>query len=380
MMTRITLLLAALGAALAAGCATYADQPALAFRDYDYSGPAGQAWPGRDLELPEIQRQFQMATTPSVHVVELNPKGAPTIVFVHGLGSYLKFWRYQLDHFAEQGYRVIALDMIGYGKSSKPASFPYTMQAMADVVKAVIERLEAKAPVVAGHSMGGQTALSLAIRYPDAVSGLILAAPAGFEAFTEREEQWYREAVRASLFRGSDEHAIWGSVRYGNFYRWSDDYAWLIEERVRGAKNDGFAAYAYANVRSIQGLADNDFVRDHLGQVKAPVVIIHGDRDRLIPSPFLHGGFTRDVMAYGADQIPDAELVTLESCGHTVQMDCHDEFNAAAGQWLKARFTGGHAPAPAAPKAPADPPAAAPQTPAEPPLTAPPPAADDSGA
>jgi len=38
---------------------------------------------------------------------ELNPQGARTLLFIHGLGSYLKFWRYQLDAFAAQGYRVI---------------------------------------------------------------------------------------------------------------------------------------------------------------------------------------------------------------------------------------------------------------------------------
>jgi len=344
MMIRITSRLALLAALALTGCATYSDQPGLTFRDFDYSAPDGKVWPARDLELPEIQRMYRMDSTPSVHLVELNPEGNQTLVFVHGLGSYLKFWRYNLDHFAQRGYRVVAIDQIGYGKSSKPSSFPYTMEAMADVVKAVIDRLDAGTPVVIGHSMGGQTALSLAIRYPGALSGLVLASPAGFEAFSEQEERWYREAVRSAFIRASDEAAIWGAIRYANFFRWRDDYAWLVEERVRVKKDDAFPSYAYANVRSIQGLADNDFVRDNLGHVKAPTVIIYGDRDRLIPSPFFHGGFTADVMRYGADRIPDATLVGLEGCGHTVQMDCHDDFNAAMGAWLASRFAAARSP------------------------------------
>ncbi len=356
MITRITLLLIA---TVALSCATYSDMPGLEFRDFEYSGPDGKAWPGRDLELPEIQRTYQMNTAPTVHIVELNPEADKTLVFVHGLGSYLKFWRYNLDHFAAQGYRVIALDQVGYGKSSKPASFPYTMEAMADVVKAVIDRLDAKRPVVIGHSMGGQTAMSLAIRYPEAISGLVLAAPAGFEDFPEQEERWYRQAVRTVHIRASDEAAIWGSIRHANFFRWDDDYSWLVEERVRVKQDPAFAQYAYANVRSIQGLADNDFVRDNLKHVAAPTVIIHGDRDRLIPSPFFHGGFTRDVMQYGADQIPNATLVTLERCGHTVQMDCSAEFNGAMSDWLAAQPPPNGKPTPApAEKAPAAPAAA----------------------
>lgn len=366
MMTRMNLLLIAVAVLTTVGCATYADQPALKFRDYDYSGPDGKAWPAQDLALPEIQRMYAMNTAPTVHIVELNPKAKKTLVFVHGLGSYLKFWRYNLDHFAAQGYRVIALDQIGYGKSDKPASFPYTMEAMADVVKAVIDRLEADKPIVIGHSMGGQTALSLAIRYPEAISGLVLASPAGFEAFSEQEERWYRQAVRTIHVRASDEAAIWGSIRHANFFRWRDDYAWLVEERVRVKQDPAFAQYAYANVRSIQGLADNDFVRDNLQHVKAPTAIIFGERDRLIPSPFFHGGFTRDVMQYGADTIPDATLVPLADCGHTVQMDCSAGFNDAMTAWLKPRFAadGKPAPMPTTPAGPDAPHPEAPKTPA----------------
>ncbi|MCB9528428.1 MAG: alpha/beta hydrolase [Myxococcales bacterium] len=335
----MTLRLLSLLAALATGgCATYSAMAPLPFAELEYSAPDGTAWPAARLALPEIASRYAIATVPAVHYVELNPQGSPTVVFVHGLGSYLKFWRYNLDHFAAKGYRVVALDMLGYGKSDKPSSFPYTMEAMAEVVRALVDHLGVERPILVGHSMGGQTALSYAIRYPDAVAGLVLAAPAGFEDFPEREEQWYRQAVRSAFIRAADEDAIWGSVRHANFDRWRDDYAWLVEERVRVAKTPEFRSYAFANVRSIQGLADNDFVRDNLAQVKAPTVVIHGDADRLIPSPFFNGGFTRDVMAWGAGQMPDATLVTLEGCGHTVQIDCHDDFNRAAGEWLAARF------------------------------------------
>lgn len=334
----------ALFAAMTVGCATYSEMAPLPFAEFDYSGPDGTAWPAHRVELPSIGERYGIAVVPAVHYVELNPTGAPTLVFVHGLGSYLKFWRYNLDHFAGLGYRVVALDMLGYGKSDKPASFPYTMEAMGEVVAAVMAQLGVERAVLVGHSMGGQTALSLAIRRPDVVAGLVLAAPAGFEDFPEREEQWYRQAVRSAFIRAADEDGIWGAVRHANFYRWRDDYAWLVEERVRVATTAEFASYAYANVRSIQGLAANDFVRDNLGQIKAPTLVVHGDRDRLIPSPFFNGGFTRDVMAAGAAQIPEAGLVTLEGCGHTVQIDCHDGFNAAVGEWLAKHFAPSSAP------------------------------------
>jgi len=110
------------------------------------------------------------------------------------------------------------------------------------------------------------------------------------------------------------------------------------QERIRLAQSDAFESYAYANVKSVQGLADNAFVRENLDKVSVPTLIIHGDRDRLIPNPFLHGGWPEQVMRVGAEGIPNARLITLEDCGHTLQIDCHDDYNASVSEYLSATF------------------------------------------
>ncbi len=323
-------------ALLLGGCVqSHRAAPALQYDDIVYAGPSGTEWPARSVPLPQTAARYEMLSVPQVHVVELNPTGAETLVFVHGLGSYLKLWRHQLDTFAASGYRVVAFDMVGYGKSDKPASFPYTMEAMADVVLEVMAHLGLERPVVVGHSMGGQTALSLAIRHPEALSALVLAAPAGFEHFSRRERAWFKRVFSSALVRSADEQAIWGNIRYNNFSRWQDRHAWLVEERVRTAKSDAFSAYAYANVRSVHGLLDNDFVRQNLHRVSVPTLIVYGEDDRLIPNPYLHGGRARDVMIYGATHIRDVLLFPLPGCGHMVQMDCSSRFNGATLAFLQ---------------------------------------------
>jgi len=328
--TKKILLVAAALAGLVAlgGCVrSYARWPALQFRELPYTSLEGKRWPHHYITLG---RTLKMARPIRVSYVEMNPRGERAVVFIHGLGSYLKFWRYQLDTFARKGYRVIALDLPGYGKSDKPASFPYTMEAMADVVRELCQALGVRRPVLVGHSMGGQTALSYAIRYPDELSGLVLASPAGFERFSPREQKWFEKVFSTTLIEDAGEYAIWGSVRYNNFYNWKPEYEWLVEERVRIRGARDFDSYAYANVKSVHGLAHNDFVRRSLFGVNAPTLIIYGTKDRLIPNPFMHGGFTRRVMAYGDRNITDSRLVGLAGCGHTVQMDCSERFNAEA--------------------------------------------------
>ncbi|HYI02981.1 alpha/beta hydrolase [Hyalangium sp.] len=325
-----------LSAALASGCVrSYRAEPPLSFQDFPYTSLQGQAWPLKRMALPKTAETYGLATVPEVAYVELNPEGPRTLVFIHGLGSYLKFWRYQVDTFAAQGYRVIAVDLPGYGKSDKPASFPYTMEAMADVVREVVLTLGIHRPVLVGHSMGGQTALSYAIRYPEEPGALVLTSPAGFERFSWKEKAWFKRVFSSVLIKSAPEYSIWGSVRQSNFSRWRPELEWLIEERVRVASTPDFDAYAYANVRTVDGLAHDDFVRDNLGHIQAPTIIVFGEDDRLIPNPFMHGGRAREIMEYGHAGIRGSQLTGLDRCGHSVQLDCPQEYNEAVSAFLK---------------------------------------------
>ncbi len=312
----------------------YRTRPPLPFAELPYVSLRGQAWPEKSLVLDATAAELGLAVPPRMAYVELNPTGTQTILLVHGLGSYLKFWRYQLDELAARGYRVVAIDLPGYGKSDKPAAFPYTMESFAVAVREVIDELGLGQPVIFGHSMGGHIAMTFELMYPGTARALVLVSPAGFEPFSVRERAWFAHAVRSELFIAATEEDLWSSVRASNFNRWRDELGWLVEERARVARAPEFRAYAYANVMSVRGLSHTEMVRQNLGKIGVPVVIVFGEDDRLIPSPFLHGGRARDLMEEGQRGIRGAELVGLAGCGHSVQLDCPDGFNAAAASFL----------------------------------------------
>ncbi len=329
----------ALVALTTTACVTSHKGATLEFQDVPYTSLDGDPWPEKTAELPATAARYQLGDGTWVRYVELNPTGETTLVFVHGLGSYLKFWRYQLDAFAAKGFRVVAVDLLGYGKSDKPATFSYTMEAQAQVLREFFGVAGIERPVLVGHSMGGQTALSYAIQYPEQLRALVLTSPAGFETFTPAEKAWFRRVFSTALIKGTSEYGVWGSVAEGNFATWRPEFEWLIEERVQFVGNRDFDRYAYANVRSVHGLLDNEFVRENLAKVEVPTFIVHGDSDRLIPNRFFHAGFTRDVMEVGRAGIPSATLVELAGCGHTVQMDCAEAYNAAVDKFLRARLS-----------------------------------------
>lgn len=322
-------------ALVSTGCVKrYSDSPALSFDDVPYVGESGVAWPLKSVTLEGAQKRHGLAHAPKLSYVELNEGGAQTVVFLHGLGSYLKFWRSQLEATAAKGYRVVAIDQLGFGKSEKPAGFSYTTEAFGENVVEVLDLLKIDRAILVGHSLGGQTALSTAIRFPGRVAALVLASPAGFETFSGREQKWFKNVYGRTLVKDADEEAIWGAIRYLNFQRWDAKHEWLVEERVRLAKSAQFDAYAYAQVRSVEGLAKNDFVRESLAKVKAPTVILYGTGDRLIPNAYLHGGRTAWTMESGRSQIAGSELIALPGCGHTLQLDCTAQFNEALFAFL----------------------------------------------
>jgi len=257
-------------------------------------------------------------------------EGAP-IVLIHGLSSYTGYWEHQVAHLAGS-HRVLALDLPGYGGSSRPDA-PYTPPWFADVVHAWMGELEVDSAIVVGHSLGGQVAMTLALEHPEAVDALVLAAPAGFETFSRGESAMIKRFWDEERALKTSEQAVRASMLGAVFNVHDDGVERLIEERVRLGKHPAFAGTSVAVSRSIAGMLDWP-IRDRLGHIEAPTLIVFGTADRMIPNPLLHGGWTRAVAESGRDAIPGSQLELIVGAGHTVQHDAPAEFNAAIDTFL----------------------------------------------
>ncbi|MEN0006821.1 MAG: alpha/beta fold hydrolase, partial [Bacteroidota bacterium] len=116
-------------------------------------------------------------------------EGSKTLLFVHGLGSYLRAWDKNISVLSKD-YRCIAVDLPGYGKSSK-GNYAFDMQFFAQALQQFIQQLDLKEITLVGHSMGGQIAMHVVLDEVAAVEKLVLLAPAGFEVFTDQEKAWF---------------------------------------------------------------------------------------------------------------------------------------------------------------------------------------------
>ncbi|MEK7225120.1 MAG: alpha/beta fold hydrolase, partial [Bacteroidota bacterium] len=130
------------------------------------------------------------------------------ILFIHGLGGNLSHWLKAVDGLS-LSYKCIAIDLPGYGWSDKQVDTKAKdqLQFYAETISEFLQKKKIRKAILAGHSMGGQTAIITALQNKR-VKKLILFAPAGLEIFTEKEGQLLTGATPAAVFEKQDEWAI----------------------------------------------------------------------------------------------------------------------------------------------------------------------------
>jgi epoxide hydrolase A/B len=129
----------------------------------------------------------------------------PLILCVHGFPELWYSWRHQINHFSERGYRVAALDVRGYGQSSKPQEIAaYTIRNLASDIAAVIDQLGDGKAILFGHDWGAPIAWNTALLYPNkvvAVAGLSVPyVPRRPVAFLDMVKAAYKDRFFYQLY------------------------------------------------------------------------------------------------------------------------------------------------------------------------------------
>jgi len=125
-------------------------------------------------DLVNEHSRFIDIDTVRIYVEEQNLESTQsTVVFIHGFGGSTFSWRHNAPFFASQGYRVVSLDMKGFGLSDKDFALDYSHPAQARLIVEVLARLGVDQAYFVGHSMGTSVMLHFAHLYPEKVIGLI---------------------------------------------------------------------------------------------------------------------------------------------------------------------------------------------------------------
>ncbi|KAF9156100.1 hypothetical protein BG015_007277 [Linnemannia schmuckeri] len=130
--------------------------------------------PHIDPNDPIFTHKFAQTKNLRYHYVEAgDPKGEP-LVLVHGFPDLWYGWRYQIKFFAELGYRVIAIDNVGYGQTDAPMELErYGLKAQSDQLAGFLDALDIPKITVIGHDWGGAFVWRFGLYYPDRLNGII---------------------------------------------------------------------------------------------------------------------------------------------------------------------------------------------------------------
>ena len=243
------------------------------------------------------------------------PGDAPAVLCVHGYCQSSAYWAPTLERLAPAGARGLAPDLPGFGASAGHPG-PYTMEAYADALAAVLDARGLERVALVGGSMGGVVAQHFALRHPARLDRLLLVATGAAMGDPATG------LARAEAIAGApwDETAVRPIVA-----------GFFLEppppDRVEQYRAIALAAAHRAAVEAARSNARSHTL-DRLGEIRVPTLIIQGRHDRARTPE--HGAAMRD-------RIPGARLEVLEHSGHTPQLEKPEAFHALALPFLVPR-------------------------------------------
>ncbi|MGD0765442.1 MAG: alpha/beta hydrolase [Dehalococcoidia bacterium] len=277
---------------------------------WSYSRRAVRRW--EDLDLATVEKPGRLINVNGVELHYTAMGQGPTILLIHGLNGSTFSFRHLAPLLAD-GYRVLALDLMGFGYSERPPHAEYSLVAQAHLVNGFLDALGIEKAVVLGHSLGGAVAMHLAVMFPERVGRLILVDSASdsetrrglrsarlarpllpvVAPFTIQNPRFRRMSLRSGVY---DPALITPEVMEG----------YMTPTRIRG------------HLRSLGNLMV-DRRRDPAldpAAITQPTLIIWGAADRWLPAK--HGERLQAL-------IPGSRLVTIEKAGHLVLEEQSEE-------------------------------------------------------
>ena len=237
-----------------------------------------------------------------IHYLAGGPVGAGgearPLVLVHGLGGRSQDWAPMMPSLMRHGYRVYALDLLGFGRSDRP-DVDYSIALQTEILRQFFESQRITKADLGGWSMGGWVALRFTLAHPDQVRRLFVDDSAGI---------YFRRAWDPALFHPAtvdqaEEFLDWLTPQGGRIPRF------FARDMIREMRPT-----AWVVDRAMKSMQEGaDLLDGKLQAIQAPVLIVWGKQDILVP------------LSCGEEMhrdIPQSLLEIFDGCGHLAPVEC----------------------------------------------------------
>jgi len=252
-----------------------------------------------------------------------------SIVFSHGWPLSSDDWDAQMLFFVGEGYRVVAHDRRGHGRSTQVGD-GHGMDHYADDLRAVVEQLDLRDAIHVGHSTGGGEVVHYIARHGEdrvskaaiisAVPPLMVqtdANPDGLPKKVFDDFQAELAANRAGFYR---------AVAAGPFYNYDREPDKFSESNVQNWWRQGMMGGAKAGYDGIVAFSQTDFTED-LKKIRVPVLVMHSEDDQIVP--YVASG------PRSAELLPNGTLKTYQGFPHGMPTTEHETINADLLEFLR---------------------------------------------
>ena len=260
--------------------------------------------------------------------MDVAPVGQPngqTVVLFHGMNFFAAAFEPTIAALTRAGFRTIAVDRLGYGRSSKP-DIHYNLHMPARHTKQLLDELGIERAAIVGHSMGGMVATRFASTYPETTTHVVMVNQIGLTDTRHANEWTDPEDAYQSALRTSYQSTLAGHVRY--YPRgWRPEYLhWVWVQYGLTLSGDW---PRMAKVRAGQRMIIfEDPVVHEWQYIETKALVIGGAEDRLIDD---YPARARHV----AETLQNAELVLYPGVGHAPAFDNPEEFHADLIRFLR---------------------------------------------
>ncbi len=262
--------------------------------------------------------------------MDVAPSGTPNgknVILLHGMNFFGETWATTIEILRKEGYRVVAIDQIGYGRSSKPI-LHYTISTHASNTKKLLDHLNIKTTDIVTHSMGGMVGSRFAASYPDAVGNLAMINQIGLtDARSARPWRDTSEVYKASLARDYAE-IVRGMRAY--YVNWKPEYMKYVRIHYGWTKSGDWPRMAMVRALQQQAIYADPVVYDW-PRIKARTLVIGGEKD----GPNFPAQARRV-----AETIPNGQLYLIPNIGHNPQFEAPDLLYPPLLKFLKGEDVG----------------------------------------